>query len=345
MKNTPALTNFTLQEFEEEIAKSEIERFRARQILRWLYRHNATSFHEMTDISEELQQDLERRYKTFSTKVKARYKSTDDTEKFLIELVDGNIIETVLISDNSRKTVCISTQVGCPIRCKFCASGLNGFVRNLETCEIVEQVLHIKHTLPLNARINNLVIMGIGEPLLNFDNLIKSLKIFKASWGMGIGYNKITLSTVGVLLDKIKKMQLKNITPNLALSLHAPNDKIRKELTPMIKSKIREIIKIGSEYKKTTGKNVTFEYVLLNSINDCKKHALELGKKLRDTRCKVNIIPYNKVDGLSYNEPPKEALDKFVTTLGRCGVPVTVRKRKGDDISAACGQLRIRHNE
>jgi len=182
--------------------------------------------------------------------------------------------------------------------------------------------------------------MGIGEPLLNATALIKALKTMKASWGMGIGYNRITLSTVGVV-GQLPELVKQNVTPNLALSLHAPNDTIRNEIVPTMKNvKLIDLIKAAYEYKRATGKNVTFEYVLLEGVNDDKKHALELGKKIAGTKMKVNVIPFNRVEETPYHAPSQEKIDRFVTALGNCGVPVMVRKRKGDEVSAACGQLR-----
>ena len=373
-----SLADLTLVEFEGIVEKYGSPKFHARQILLWLYRHNITSFDEMTDVPLELRRKLTSHFNILSTKIRNKHTSADGTDKLVIELpdpvspvrdfssrkcntdldgkpategisnrangADGNFIETVLIREGNRKTVCISTQVGCPIRCIFCASGLNGVKRNLTTAEIVEQVLHIKRYEPQNEETPpqnyNIVVMGIGEPLLNFDNLVKALKIFKASWGMGIGYNRITLSTVGTLLNRLQELVERKVTPNLALSLHAPNDTIRKMLVPTLKVKVAELIKAGVEYKSATGKDVTFEYVLIKDVNDGKKHALELGKKLHGKGCKVNVIPYNRVAELPYEEPTADGIDKFVETLGGCGVPIMVRKRKGDEISAACGQLR-----
>ena len=332
------LTGLTLQEFEERVAADGIERWRARPILQWIHRRAAASFEDMTDLSKEMRADLATKYRVYSTAVRDRYASPDGTTKLLVGLEDGDVVETVLIPEGDRRTICISTQVGCPVRCGFCASGLQGLKRNLTTCEIAEQVLHVKRELEPN--LTSVVVMGIGEPLLNYSNLVQALRIMKASWGMGIGYNRITLSTVGVL-DKIEKLVADGVTPNLAVSLHAPNDEIRREIVPtMPKMKVIDLIKAGHAYKEATHKNVTFEYVLLDGVNDDKKHALELGKKLRGTRMKVNVIPFNKVEEVPYHEPTKERLDRFVDALGKCGVPVMVRKRKGDEVAAACGQLR-----
>ncbi|HEY3226656.1 MAG TPA: 23S rRNA (adenine(2503)-C(2))-methyltransferase RlmN [Planctomycetota bacterium] len=339
MDPRPALTNCTLDEVEALLESLGLERWRARPILQWIYRRRAASFEAMTDLSKEARTLLAGKFRIFGSQVRDRHVSPDRTEKLLVALGDGNLIETVLIREGDRKTVCVSTQVGCPVKCVFCASGLEGLVRNLTAGEIVEQVVFAANLLEAEERIDSLVIMGIGEPLLNYANLVRALRTWKAPWGMGIGYNRVTLSTVGIL-DKLPKLVEDGVAPNLALSLHAPNDRIRLEVVPTMKKKIAELVKAGIEYRSATGKNVTFEYVLLDGINDDKKHALELGKKLRGTRCKVNVIPFNRVEETPYKSPSPARVDRFVEALGSCGVPVMVRKRKGDAISAACGQLR-----
>ena len=336
------LSGLTVQELEEKLAALGFEKWRAKPILQWLHRRQATSFEAMTDLSKEDRARLAGEFRLIETTVQDRHASPDGTTKFLVRLTDGDVIETVLIPEGPRRTICVSTQVGCPIKCVFCASGLGGLKRNLTTAEIVEQLLHVKLTLAPEERISNVVIMGIGEPLLNPRNLMRSLRIMKASWGMGIGYNRITLSTVGVL-GQLPELVRNKITPNLALSLHAPNDAIRGEVVPTMKNvKLIDVIKAGQEYRQATGKEVTFEYVLLEGVNDDKKHALELGKKLRGTKMKVNVIPFNRVEELPYKAPSRERVDRFVEALGNCGVPVTVRKRKGDEVAGACGQLRAR---
>ncbi len=334
------LAGLTLSEFEERCVADGLERWRARPILLWIHRRSAVSFDEMTDLSKETRAALATKYRTYSTTIRERHTSPDGTTKLLIGLEDGDVVETVLIPEGERRTICISTQVGCPVRCVFCASGLNGLKRNLTAAEIVEQVLHVKRESGVTML--NVVVMGIGEPLLNYANLVKALKIMKASWGLGIGYNRITLSTVGVL-DKLERLVQERVTPNLAVSLHAPNDAIRHEVVPtMSKIRLADLIRAGKAYKEATHKNVTFEYVLLDGVNDDKKHALELGKKIRGTKMKVNVIPFNRVEEVPYRAPSKERIDRFVEALGNCGVPVMVRKRKGDEVSAACGQLRAR---
>lgn len=336
------LTELTLSELEERLGALGVEKWRARPILQWLYRRRAAGFEAMTDLSLGLRAELPRSFRLTRTEVREARTSPDGTTKLLVGLEDGDVIETVLIPEGDRRTVCISTQVGCPVRCVFCASGLQGLKRNLTAGEIVEQVLHAQRRLGPEERLTNVVVMGIGEPLLNFEPLVKALRILKASWGMGIGYRRITLSTVGVL-GRLPELVRRKVTPNLAISLHAPNDAIRAQVVPTLKNvRLAELVRAGVEYRRATGKEVTFEYVLLEGVNDDRKHALELGKKLRGSRVKVNVIPFNRVEEVPYRAPEPGRVDRFVEALGRCGVPVTVRKRKGDEVSAACGQLRAR---
>lgn len=336
----PALTGFTRAQLEDRFEAEGVDRWRASPILRWIYRGRAVSFDAMTDLPQAMRAELDGRYRLTATTIARRHGSDDGTQKLLLRLDDGQHVETVLIRDGERTTVCVSTQVGCPMACVFCASGLNGLVRNLVASEIVEQALHVQRLLPEGRRLDNVVIMGIGEPLLNLEAVTQALRTWKAAWGMGIGFNRVTLSTVG-LVDKIPRLAASSVTPNLAISLHASNDRLRAEVVPtMKKRRVAELVKAGVEYRAATGKDVTFEYVLLDGVNDDRKHALELGKKLRGTRCKVNVIPFNPVPELPYRTPSEARIDRFVEALGACGVPVTVRRRKGDAISAACGQLR-----
>lgn len=336
------LSGLTVSDLEEKLSALELPKWRAKPLLSWLHRRDVLDFDAMTDLSKEDRARLPAEFRLTETTVQAKHESPDGTTKFLIGLVDGDVIEAVLIPEGPRRTVCISTQVGCPIKCVFCASGLQGLKRNLTAAEIVEQIIHVKRALGEGERISNVVVMGIGEPLLNPRNLFKALRILKASWGQGIGFNRITLSTVGVV-GQIPELIKHKITPNLALSLHAPNDEIRNVVVPTMKNvKVSDIIKAGLEYRAITGKEVTFEYVLLDGVNDDKKHALELGKKLRGSKAKVNVIPFNRVEEVDYRSPSRERVDRFVEALGNCGVPVMVRKRKGDEVAGACGQLRAR---
>ncbi len=339
-----ALSGLTLAELEEELSARGIPRWRARPILLWMHRRGADSFDRMTDLPLELRASLGADFSLACTRVLQRRADPDGTEKFLVGLQGGDAVEAVLIPEGVRRTACVSTQVGCPVGCVFCASGLGGYRRGLSAAEICDQVLHARAALGPAGRISSVVVMGVGEPLLNFENVAKALKIMKASWGMGIGYNRITLSTVGIL-GPVSSMVQRKVTPNLAISLHAPNDEIRRRVVPGLGGvRVAEIIRAGADYRRLTGKNVTVEYVLLEGVNDDRKHALELGKKLRGCRMKVNVIPCNPVEGLPWRAPSPDRVDRFVRALGGCGVPVTVRKRRGDGVSAACGQLRARRS-
>lgn len=329
--------------------------WRAKPILRWIHRGRAVSFDEMTDLPATLRDSLAQRGRICGSRVAERFQAKDGTEKLLVELEDGEMVETVLIRERvetkngkvrERTTACISTQAGCPIGCGFCASGMFGLRRNLEPDEIVEQLFHLQSGFPKDDRISSIVVMGIGEPLLNYDAVVRALKIWKAPWGCGVGFNRITLSTVGIL-PGIERLISDKVTPHLAISLHAPDDVVRARIVPsMQKTKVGKLMAAGVDYRKRTGKEVTFEYVLLGGVNDAPEQAKRLGGKLRGTKCKVNVIPFNRVEGLSYEAPGKTALDRFVEILGKCGVPVMVRRRKGDEVNAACGQLRMmRHGQ
>jgi 23S rRNA (adenine2503-C2)-methyltransferase len=338
----PVLTGLELAELEQEVQTLGEERYRARQVLQWVYRRNAGSFDVMSDVPAIARDKFSRAFDVTSGLVEQRSRSRDGTVKLLGRLKDGDFIETVLIPDEGRRTICISTQVGCPVKCGFCASGIGGLRRQLRASEIVDQIVHMRRGLDGDERISNVVLMGIGEPLLNYNNVARALRIMKAAWGLNIGYNKITLSTVGIV-DKIYELLEDRVTPNLAISLHAPNEEIREQLIPTMKKySIHELVKAGIEYRDRARKEVTFEYVLLEGVNDEKKHALQLGKRLAGQKVKVNVIPFNPVPEFGFRSPSQDRLDRFVRALGGCGVFVTVRRRRGGDIDAACGQLRAR---
>lgn len=337
----PPIFSLTKEQLEGEILKIPAEKFRAEQVLNWIYKKKIAKFSAMTDIPRKLYPELQNRFSIFTTSIKKVFKSRDGTKKYLIQLKDKNLIETIMIPEKQRVTVCVSTQVGCPIRCSFCASGVNGLKRNLRAEEIVEQVMHIHYNL--DKRITDIVLMGIGEPLLNIKNVSHALKIVRAHWGLHIGYNNITLSTIG-LVDRLDFLLKEGVIPNIAISLHTPDEEVRGRLVPYLRgAKIDKIIQKGLEYRALARKEVTFEYVLIYGVNDSPQTAQKLARKLAGKKCKINIIPYNHVDGISYKSPPVEVVDRFAGILGDAGVFVTVRKKRGDDISAACGQLRARY--
>lgn len=318
--------------------------FHHTSLLTWLYQRGATNFALMSDLPEELRRFLAERIELLGSRIVDRRLAPDGTAKLLIEMHDGEKIETVVMPGSTEEkgwTICVSTQVGCPVACRFCASGAHGVVRNLEWWEIVEQFLHARTVHPI-ARA---VIMGIGEPTLNIENLVKALGIVTDTQGFGLGARKITISTVGYP-DKIAKLAKTGKPYNLAVSLHAPSDALRQEIIPtMRKTSIEEIIAAANGYFEETGREVTFEYVLLAGTNDLPQHADELARRLRGTRSTVNLIPYNPIPGSPYKRPSLGAVNLFQRTLERAHIPTTVRWSKGVEADAACGQLRIQGRE
>jgi 23S rRNA (adenine2503-C2)-methyltransferase len=318
---------------------------RARQVLRWLLVAGAISFEQMTDLPRALRQRLSEAFVPLSARVVLHQRSCDDTHKLLLQLRDGKLVECVLIQEDGRRTACISTQVGCGMGCVFCASGLNGVERNLSPGEILEQLLHLRN-LPSPAdetavaRLTHIVVMGMGEPLANLDNLLVALDAATAKDGLGIGARHITISSVG-LPAKIRRLAELGKQYHLAVSLHAPNDALRSRIVPTNdKTGLASILEAADAFFARTGRQVTYEYVLLHGINDDISHARELGRLLRGRKAHVNVIPFNDVEGLPYRRPTTEALATFLAQLRQQGISVKVRKRKGADIDAACGQLR-----
>ena len=315
---------------------------RAKQLRRWIVLGRATSFDQMTDLPRGLRELLTEAFSPLGTTVDRRLSSSDGTQKLLVRLRDGHLVECVLLPDRARRTVCISTQVGCGMGCVFCASGIGGVVRNLSTAEILEQILHARNLLPAHERLTNVVVMGMGEPMANLDALLEALATAAAadSLGLGVGARHVTISTVG-LPAKIRQLADRGKQYHLAVSLHAPNDALRNRIVPTNeKIGLAAILEAGDYFFEKTGRQVTYEYVLLREINDRTEHAAELGRLLRGRQAHVNLIPFNDVAGLPYRRLTQEALTDFVAILKQYGVSVKVRKRKGADIDAACGQLR-----
>lgn len=330
------VTDHTLEELQARFEALGEKPFRARQVLSGLYRGGAKSYDEMTDLPKALRARLVAEIPLRCATVTKVAEARDGTAKLLVAVRNGDLIESVVIPERERLTVCISTQVGCPVACLFCASGLDGLKRQLSPGEIVEQVLLARE----RGRVTHVVLMGIGEPLLNYKNTLKALTILHASWGLGIGFNKITLSTAGVA-DKIVTLAGDGATPNLAISLHAPNDELRRKLVPKIRRwSVDRLVEVGKAYRSETGKDVTFEYVLLAGVNDSQAQAVELARRVRGSKCKINVIPYNPVPGLPYARPAREAVSRFIGALRAGGAIATTRATRGDDASAACGQLR-----
>jgi 23S rRNA (adenine2503-C2)-methyltransferase len=318
--------------------------FRAVQIRRWLYGKRANSFDDMHDVPAAMRQALTDEFDFFASKVVQHQVATDRTEKLLLELHDGEHVECVIMREPKRRTVCVSTQVGCAMGCVFCASGLLGVKRNLSTGEILEQILRIDRLLETEERISNVVVMGIGEPLANLKSLLPAVDTLNQKGGMGIGARRITISTVG-LPDRIRELAAFGKAFTLAISLHAPNDELRSRLVPVNdKTGIAAILKAADDYFDITGRRVTFEYVLLSGVNDQPEHARQLAELLRHRQAHVNLIPMNNVTGLDFVKPADPDAWRFVTILEEAGVPTTIRKRKGADIDAACGQLRLKQD-
>jgi 23S rRNA (adenine2503-C2)-methyltransferase len=313
---------------------------RARQVRRWLLLGRAESFDQMTDLPRGLRSSLISEFKPFATQIGRHLVSRDSTHKLLLTLPDGQLIECVLIQEDNRRTACISTQVGCGMGCVFCASGIGGVVRNLTAGEILEQLLRLRNLLPARERLNHIVVMGMGEPLANLDNLLAALDIATSKSGLGIGARNVTISTVG-LPAKIRHLAEVGKQYHLAVSLHAPNDALRSRIVPTNdKTGLAAILDAADYFCEKTGRQVTYEYVLLGGVNDSIAHAEELGGLLRGRHAHVNLIPFNEVEGLPYQRPKDRALTDFIERLRRGGVSVKVRKRKGSEIDAACGQLR-----
>ena len=337
------ITSLSLESLKTWMELNGEKAFRAPQVYDWIYVQMASSFEEMTNLGKELRQKLAAAFRFPALKLLRTVESEDhETIKFLWELSDGKRVESVLIMSSTRRTVCVSCQVGCPARCAFCASGREGLIRNLSVGEIVEQVLHINRYLKLKGeRVCHIVFMGMGEPMENYDAVIQAIAIFNDPKAFCISKRRITVSTVGVV-EGIEKLAKEDLSVNLVLSLHAPNQHIRKKIIPYArKYALEEIVVAMERYSKETKRDITYEYTLLAGINDGESHAKELAQLLSGKQCTVNLIPYNPVDGLNLRRPAKEAIETFRAILVDAGINTTWRYTKGKDIAAACGQLAL----
>lgn len=316
-------------------------KYRAKQIVAWAAQRRAESFDQMSDLSKALRTKLAAEWGMFSTTPTRVSKDPHSgAEKVLLQLSDGRAIECVLLLEDDRRTVCLSTQVGCAMGCVFCASGLDGVERNLRAGEMIEQLVRLRNRLPADERLSHIVVMGMGEPLLNFDNLMTTLDFATSPNGLGMSARHVTISTVG-LPQKIRKLAELKRQYHLAVSLHAPNDELRREIVPTAKKvALAELVEAAEYFRDVTGRQVTFEYVLLGGINDRPEHAVELGKLLRRQGAFVNLIPFNPVPGLPFQTPASDDSRRFAEILVGRGIPVKIRKRKGSAVNAACGQLR-----
>lgn len=364
----PDIRSLAEDELKAQFQEWDQPAYRVAQLLQWLYAHRVTKWEEMTNLPKALREELRNQYSLHALELVRRQDSRDTTEKFLWRLNDHSLIESVLIPANpalygeasDRHTLCVSTQVGCAYGCKFCASGLEGLKRNLRVEEIVEQILAVERwninqgskpaepatsnlqAVTPNRLISNLVIMGMGEPLANYNNLLKALKILNAPWGGGIGARKITVSTSG-LAPEIRKLANEPLQVRLAISLHGATDETRNKIMPVNrKYPLRELTAACEYYQQKRERMITFEYILIAGVNDGLDQAKPLGALAKRLNAKVNLIPYNRVEGLPWERPEEKSQEAFLAALETQRVNVTLRREKGHDIDAACGQLRLR---
>ena len=334
-------TQQQLKRFFSELGERE---FRAVQVMKWIHHHGVSEFHCMTDLSKTLRERLTQIAEIRAPRIVTEQHSTDGTCKWMLEVDEGNAVETVFIPESDRGTLCVSSQVGCALDCTFCSTARQGFNRNLSSAEIVGQLWLTRPLLQAevgNSRvISNVVMMGMGEPLLNLNNVLDAMDVMKDDLAYGLGKRRVTLSTSGVVpaIDRLKDA----IDVSLAVSLHAPNDELRSRLVPLNrKYPIRDLLAACKRFveNKNCKHSVTFEYVMLDGVNDSAELAMELGELIKDMRAKVNLIPFNPFPGTSYRRSSNAAIDRFRTILQGCGITTITRKTRGADIDAACGQL------
>ena len=332
MGPAPPVTSLTASQLARTVG---VPLYRARQIHAWIDR-GARRFEDMTDLPIALRAELPSKVRLFSSEIAEVRESPDSTRKLLVRMEDGELVECVLIPAPPRLTLCISSQVGCPARCAFCASGMLGFTRSLLAHEIHEEFLHAAHVAGGAREITNLVLMGMGEPLLNYDEVVAAVR------RLPLGKRRITLSTVG-LPDRIRRLAKEGLPLNLAVSLHAPDDEVRNRLVPVNrKFGVAEVVAAARDYFRETGRDVTFEYILIDGENAGPEHAARLSNLLRGGNLNVNLIPMNPVQNLPFRPPPPEAVEAFRRRLEAAGIPAHVRTPRGREIDAACGQLRLR---
>jgi 23S rRNA (adenine2503-C2)-methyltransferase len=366
------IKSLTREQVESQFKAWNEPAFRVAQLLDWLYARRVTTWDAMTNLPKTLRKKLREKFLLNTLELVRKQGSDDTTQKFLWKLADGQFIESVLIpaspalygEASDRHTLCISTQVGCAYGCKFCASGLDGWKRNLEPSEIIEQILAVERWNEQRSRVesresseasagsrpstldprllNNIVVMGMGEPLANYDNLIIALKTLNAPWGGGIGARKITISTSG-LAPQIRRLAVEPLQFRLAISLHGATDEVRNRLMPVNKKyPLLELTAACEDYQKLKGRMITLEYILIAGINDSLEQARPLAALAKKLYAKVNLIPYNKVEDLPWHRPAEEVCERFLAALEKQDVTTTLRREKGGDIDAACGQLRLK---
>ena len=335
--NKKDIKNFTLKELEGALTLLDVERYRAKQLFKWLYQAGVQNFAEMNNISQTLKAKLEESYYVGKIVVQDRLKSTDRTEKILFKLQDGCFIEAVLIKARHRNTLCLSTQAGCKFACVFCASGRNGFKRNLIPPEIINQIIYVQKEL--KCKITNYVFMGMGEPLDNFENVQKAIAIMNDPNAFGIGARRITISTCGII-PGIEKLGSMKEQINLSISLHAADSRKRDMLMPVNKLyPLKKLIDACRDLREKKGRMITIEYVLIKGVNDSSLDARGLAEIAKKIRAKINLIPYSMIPGFRFKAPETERVELFMKQLVEKSVNVTLRASKGKDVQAACGQL------
>ena len=335
MKN---IKDYDLDALKQEFIQMGEKAFRAEQVFKWIYENKVTSFDEMTNLSLELREKLKQNYEMHNFNVLKKQESSDGTKKYLLDVLDGNAIETVLMSYHHGYSICVSSQIGCKMGCKFCASTGIKFIRNLTSGEIVEQILAVERDN--NIRISNVVFMGIGEPLDNYDNVINAIRIINNQKGINIGARHISVSTSG-LVPKIYKLAEENIQCTLSISLHATTDEKRSSMMPVNdRYNIEELLQACKDYIEKTNRRISFEYALAKDNNDNLEDAKRLVKLLKGMICHVNLIPINKIENGSFVKSSNENIMKFRDYLNDHGIVATIRRELGSDIDAACGQLR-----
>ena len=341
------IKSVVFSELQEQLQNLGEPSFRAGQVADWLYKKRVGTIDEMTNLPRSLRGRLSETFSLGNIGVVRMLGARDTTRKFLFRLGDGNLIESVLIpaslalygGRSDRRTICVSTQVGCAYGCKFCASGLEGFSRNLSASEIVDQIIAIERVT--GEKIDNVVFMGMGEPLANLSNVIRAIQIINAKWGLGIGARHITISTSG-LAPQIRKLAEEGLQIRLAVSLHGATDEVRNRIMPINRRyNIEALLSACDDYKARKKQRLTFEYILISDVNDSDEQAHLLVRHAKRLSAKVNLIPYNTVMGLPWTRPSKGRQEKFLSIVRGGGIPATLRREKGHEIDAACGQLRL----
>ena len=337
------IKSLTIEELTDLLTDMGAKPFRARQIYSWMHNKLVSSYDGMTNLPKSLRERLSEYPLTVLETCAVQVSSLDGTRKYLFRLPDGNVIESVLMRYQHGNSVCISSQAGCRMGCRFCASGIGGLVRSLTASEMLDQVYRIQEET--GERVSNVVVMGTGEPLDNYDSLLRFIRILTSEEGLMISQRNITVSTCG-LVPKIYDLAEEKLAITLAISLHAPNDEKRRELMPIAnRYSIRELLEACRHYFETTGRRITFEYSLVSGVNDREEEAKELAARLKGLNCHVNLIPVNPVKERSYQRSLRQEVDKFKNILEKCGINVTIRREMGADIDGACGQLRRRYLE